>query len=146
MIRFFASAASGVTIVFAASTMQAQPLKQIGATSVGTPVMLETRSVKKAEGIITATLRVGLQPPIKTAGGDMVSMRSVAMIDCAKQTTATKERWFYFDAKGTKEARHDVPGKPGFGPAIKGSLADVALKYFCTAGTATAGKGNGNGG
>ncbi len=122
------------TIALALSStrvVQAQALQQIGTTSAGTPVMLETRSVKRAEGIVTATLRVALQPAIKTANGDMVSMKSIAMIDCAKQTTATKERWFYFDAKYTKEARHDVPGKPGFGPAIKGSLADVAIAHFC---------------
>jgi hypothetical protein len=116
---------------FAAGSVDAQSQEKIGATSAGTPVMLETKSVKKANGIITATLRVGLQPVIKTADGDMVAMRSIAMIDCAAKTTATKERWFYYDAKGTKVARHDVPGKPGFGPAIKGSLADVALAHFC---------------
>lgn len=109
----------------------AKGLTSIGATSAGTPVYLETKSVTRAGGIITATLRVGLQPTIKTAQGDMVSMRSIAMIDCANKTTATKERWFYFDEKGTKEARHDKPGKPGYGPALKGSLADVAIGHFC---------------
>jgi hypothetical protein len=124
--------ATAMAVVSAIRSVQAQSLQQIGATSAGTPVMLETKSVKKANGIITATLRVGLQPVIKTANGDMVAMRSIAMIDCAAKTTATKERWFYYDAKGTKVARHDVPGKPGFGPAIKGSLPDVALAHFCT--------------
>lgn len=94
--------------------------------------MLETASVKREGGIITATVRVGMQPTIKTANGEIVSMRSIVMIDCAKQTTATKERWFYFDAKGTKEARHDKPGIPGYGPAIKGSLADVVIVHFCS--------------
>ncbi len=109
----------------------AKGLTAIGATSAGTPVYLETKSVTRAGGIITATLRVGLQPTIKTAQGDMVSMRSIAMIDCANKTTATKERWFYFDERGTKEARHDKPGKPGYGPALKGSLADVAIAHLC---------------
>jgi hypothetical protein len=111
---------------------QAQKLTEIGKTSAGSPVMLEPKSVTRADGIVTATLRVALQPPMKTAKGDMVSLRSVAMIDCAKQTTATKERWFYYDEKGTREARHDKPGIPGYGAAIKGSLADVAIIYFCT--------------
>jgi hypothetical protein len=123
---------TALVAVLAAGNLRAQTQQQIGATSAGTPVMLETKSVKKANGIITAALRVGLQPVIKTANGDMVAMRSIAMIDCAAKTTATKERWFYYDAKGTKVARHDVPGKPGFGPAIKGSLPDVALAHFCT--------------
>ncbi len=111
--------------------LAAQAPTKIGATSAGTPVMLDTKSVTRAGGIITATLRVALEPAIKTTKGDMVSLRSIAMIDCAKQTTATKERWFYYDAKQTKEARHDKPGIPGYGPALKGSLADVALTHFC---------------
>jgi hypothetical protein len=116
-----------------ATTVHAQKLTEIGKTSAGTPVMLESGSRVTAAGITTATLRVGLQPTIKTANGDMVSMRSIMMFDCAQQTSATKERWFYFDAKGVKEARHDKPGKPGFGPAIKGSLADVGLAFVCSA-------------
>lgn len=115
------------------TSAQAQKLKEIGKTSAGTPVMLEGASKKGADGIITATLRVGLQPVIKTANGDMVMMRSTMMFDCAKQSTAMSERWFYFDAKATKEARHDKPGKPGYGPAIKGSLADVGLAGLCAA-------------
>ena len=116
------------------ATAHAQKLTKIGVTSVGTPVMLEARSVSQANGVITATVRAVLQPPIKTPKGDYKSTRSVAMFDCVKQSVATKERWFYFDEKGTKEARHDKPGIPGFGPAPKGSLADVALVYLCTAG------------
>lgn len=115
------------------ATLAAQALAKIGATSAGTPVMLETKSVTRTGGIITATLRVGLEPPIKTSTSDMVSLRSVAMIDCATQTTATKERWFYYDAKQTKEARHNKAGIPGYGPALKGSLADVAVRHFCPA-------------
>lgn len=117
----------------AASTLPAQKAIEIGKTSAGTPVMLEGSARKGADGIVTATLRTGLQPTIKTANGEMVSMRSIIMFDCAKQTTATKERWFYFDAKSTKEARHDKPGIPGYGPALKGGLADVGLAHVCKA-------------
>ncbi len=124
-----------LSILCAAQSASAQALKNIGETSAGTPVFLEPKSVSKAGGIVTATLRVALSPTIKTAGREMVSLRSTTMIDCAAQTSATKERWFYYDTKFRTEARHDVPGKPGFGPAIKGSLADVALKHFCTTAT-----------
>lgn len=88
----------------------------------GADVMLETKSVVRADGIVTATVRVLLQPPIKTASGELKSSRSVAMIDCSKQTVATKETWHYFDEAGTKEGMHRKPGMPGFGPATKGSL------------------------
>ena len=122
-----------VASVAASSAAHAQATETIGSTSAGTPVYVETKSVSKADGITTATLRVALAPPMKTANGDMVLLRSIAMIDCAKQMTATKERWFYFDAKGNREARHDKPGMPGYGSPIKGSLADVAIKHFCAA-------------
>ena len=124
---------SALVLVLMAAPADAQSLTKIGATSAGTPVMLETKSVAKANGITTATLRVGLQPPIKTADGNMVAMRTIMMFDCAKQTSATKERWFYFDEKFKKEARHDKPGIPGYGPALKGSVPDVALAHFCAA-------------
>ena len=93
--------------------------------------MLETRSVSRANGIVTATVRAALQPAIKTPKGEYKSTRSIAMFDCVKRTVATKERWFYYDEKGTKEARHDKPGIPGFGPVSKGSLAGVAFTHLC---------------
>jgi hypothetical protein len=130
-----ALAAIGFSLLCAARMLPAQALTNIGATSAGTPVFLEAKSVSKAGGIVTATFRVALSPTIKTSGKEMVSMRSTSMIDCAAQTSATKERWFYYDTKYKVEARHDTPGKPGYGPAIKGSLADVALKHFCTTAT-----------
>ena len=122
---------SVIALTMVAAVADAQSLTKIGATSAGTPVMLETKSVSKANGITTATLRVALQPPIKTSTEPMVSMRTIMMFDCAKQTTAMKERWFYFDEKFSKQARHDKPGIPGYGPAIKGSLADVGLAHLC---------------
>ena len=114
-----------------ASVAHAQQLTKIGVTSVGTPVMLEARSVSRANGIVTATVRAVLQPPIKTPKGDFKSTRSTAIFNCDKQTVATKERWFYYDEKGSKEARHDTPGIPGFGPVSKGSLAGVAFTHLC---------------
>ena len=134
MQRRIMSFSSGLTALLFAATAQAQQLTTIGTSSAGTPVMLESKSVKRADGIVTATLRVELKPTIKTATGDMVSMRSIMMFDCAKKTSATKERWFYYDAKYTKEARHDKPGIPGFGPPIKGTPADIGIAHFCAPG------------
>ncbi len=74
-----------------ASIAHPQNLTKIVATSVGTPVMLEMRSVSRASGIDTATVRAALQPAIKTPKGDYKSARSIAMFDCVKRTVATKE-------------------------------------------------------
>jgi len=107
-------------------------LTPIGNTSVGTPVMLETGSVTTANGIVTATVRVKLQPPLKSAKGELLNSRTIAMFDCAKRTVATKESWYYLDQAGRNIGMHKVIKLPGFGPAFKGSLADVAMTHLCT--------------
>ncbi|WP_331050862.1 surface-adhesin E family protein [Gemmatimonas sp.] len=111
---------------------QTGALKEIGKTSVGTPVFLEQKSVTRAGDVVTATVRVKLQPPIKNGAQELRSSRTIGMYDCAKQTVATKESWYYADDAGRKEGMHRTVKVPGFGPAIKGSLADVALKHLCT--------------
>ena len=113
------------------ATIQAQALREIGKTSVGTPVMLETRSVKRAGEIVTATVRVKLVPPLKGAQGELRSSRTIAMYDCAKRSVATKESWYYLDEAGRKEGMHKVIKTPGFGAVFKGSLADVAMLHLC---------------
>lgn len=112
----------------------ARALKEIGKTSVGTPVFLETVSVTRKGTVVTAAVRVALQPPLKHTDGDLRSSRTIAMYDCARQTVATKESWYYHDEAGRKEGMHRVVKTPGFGPAFKGSLADVAMTYLCTPG------------
>ena len=109
-------------------------LTAIGTTSVGTPVMLEAGSVSTANGIVTATVRVKLQPPLKSADGDLLTSRTIAMFNCAARTVATKESWYYLDEAGKKIGLHKVIKQPGFGPAFKGSLADVAMTHLCAAG------------
>ncbi len=116
----------------ASTASQAQRLTEIGKTSVGTPVMLETKSVSRANGIVTATVRVKLVPPIKHSSGDLRSSRTIAMYDCAKKTVATKESWYYLDEAGTKVGMHKVVKLPGYGPSFKGSLADVAMLHLCS--------------
>ena len=113
------------------SSLAAQKLMNIGQTSVGTPVFLEARSVTRANGIVTATVRVRLQPPLKHPLGDLRSSRTIAMYDCTKQTVATKESWYYLDDAGLKVGMHKSIKLPGFGPSFKGSLADVAMQYLC---------------
>jgi hypothetical protein len=66
--------------------------KEIGKTSVGNPVYVDPKSVKKAaDGIVTATLRAVFVKPIATPKGPITASRTVAMFDCAKKTVAVKE-------------------------------------------------------
>lgn len=112
---------------------KAAALQEIGTTSVGNPVLLEKGSVSRANGIVTATVRVRFVKPVKTPQGEWKSSRTIAMFDCAKQVVAVKENWYYFDEAGRRQASHKVVGIPGYGPAIKGSLPDVAMAHLCAA-------------
>ena len=117
-----------------AAPLHAQALKEIGKTSTGDPVFLETKSVKTEKGIITASIRAKFAKPTKAPAGDLYASKTIAMFDCAKQTVAVKENTYYLDQAGTKVGPHKVVGIPGYGPAFKGSVPDVAMGYLCAAG------------
>ena len=93
---------------------------------------LDENSVRKApDGIVTARLRVTYAPPLDTPKGKVTSSRAVAMFDCAKRLVATKQSVMYLnEAKGTEFSRRTI-AKPGFGPALTSTFADVALKHLC---------------
>ena len=111
----------------------AQPgWKQIGTTSVGNPVYLLAKSVKKApDGIITATLRAVFIKGVKTPQGVITSSKTIAMFDCVKQTVAVKENTYYYDESRNRIYQHSAPKLPGFATTIRNTLADIALHYLC---------------
>ncbi len=129
--RCFRTAVAVLLLCAASRSAAAQALKEIGMTSTGDPVLLETKSVKRANGIITASIRARFAKPTKAGMGDLYASRTIAMFDCAKQTTAVKENWYYLDKAGTKVGNHRVVGIPGYGSPFKGSVPDVAMKYLC---------------
>ena len=63
--------------------------------------------------------------------GTFTSSRTVAMFDCGKKTVAVKENIFFHDEKTNKVFDRSAAGKPGYGPAIKGTLPDIAMTYLC---------------
>ena len=105
--------------------------REIGKTSTGNTVYVDPRSVRKAKGIITATVRVRFTPPVQTSSGTMTASHTIAMFDCAKRTIAAKENTYYIDEARNRVADRTVNKMPGFGPALRGTLGDVALSYFC---------------
>jgi hypothetical protein len=106
--------------------------QEIGKTSVGNPVYLDPKSVKKgAGGIVTATLRVTFVKPANTPQGPITASRTVAMFDCGKKVVAVKENTYYHDEKSNRVYQHSAPKVPGYGTAIKGTLPDVAMAYLC---------------
>jgi hypothetical protein len=106
--------------------------KEIGKTSVGNPVFVDPKTVKKgADGIVTATLRVAFAKPVATPKGPITASRTVAMFDCQKQVVAVKDNTYFHDEKTNSVFQRSAPVKPGFGAAIKGTLPDVAMAYLC---------------
>jgi hypothetical protein len=105
----------------------------IGTTASGNQVFVDAKSVKRTGSLVAATVRVVFTTPVKTPKGTWMSSRVIATFDCAKKALAVKENVYYSDAKETKVADRTVNKLPGYGPAIGGSLPDVALKHLCAA-------------
>lgn len=107
--------------------------QEIGKTSVGNPVFIDPKSMKKAaDGIITATVRATFVKPVATPKGPITASKTVAMFDCTKKLVAVKENIYYHDEKAGTVYNRSAPGKPGFGTAIKGSLPDIAMAHLCS--------------
>lgn len=119
-------------LILAAAVLPQTKWQEIGRTSTGNSVYLDAKSVRKApDGILTARVRVTYTPPLDTPKGKVTSSRAVAMFDCAKRTVATKESVLFLnEAKGIEYSRRTI-AKPGFGPALTSTFADVALKHLC---------------
>jgi hypothetical protein len=108
--------------------------KEIGQTSSGNSVYVDPRSVKRSGNLVSATVRVVFKEPAQMTKGLLKSSRSTATFDCTKKYLAAKENVFYSDERSTKVIDRTVNKQPGFGPALGGSLGDVALKYLCAGG------------
>ena len=106
--------------------------KEIGKTSAGNSVFVDPRSVKKDNGIITARIRVKFTTPVQQQNGDhWDASHHIAMFDCAKSRVAAKETIYYSNEAAGKVSSRSTNKIPGFGPAIGGSMTQVALDYFC---------------
>lgn len=106
--------------------------KEIGKTATGNLVYVDPRSIKTVKGIITAWIRVRFVTPVPTPDeGTWGSSEHLAMFNCAKSTLAAKESIIFSDAAGTKVVKRDIIAQPGFGPALGGSMTQVALDYIC---------------
>jgi hypothetical protein len=131
-MRSFVVALAAAGALLAPARLAAQRRWQvIGTTSVGNPVSIDPKSVTKADGIVTALVRAEFVKPVATPKGAITSSRTVAMFDCARQVVAVKENTYYHDERANRVYQRSVVGVPGFGPAIRGTLPDIALAHFC---------------
>ena len=105
--------------------------QEIGKTSTGNVVYVDPKSIKTVNGIVHARIRVRFVTPVEAPEGRWMLSQHSPMFDCAKSLFANKESTYYSDAAGTKVIKHTVNAKPGFGPAIGGSMTQIALDYIC---------------
>ena len=94
-------------------------------------MFVDSRTVKKTGDLVAANVRVVFTEPVKGAKGRFASYRTSATFNCARKSLAAKENVYYADTKGTRVIDRTVNKMPGFGPALGGSLGDVALRYLC---------------
>lgn len=119
-------------VLLAAAVLPQSKWQEIGKTSTGNSVYLDAKSVRKSpDGIITAKVRVTYTAGLDTPKGKVTSSRATAMFDCAKNAVATKESVMYINEQQGIEFRRSVVAKPGFGPALPSTYADVALRHLC---------------
>jgi hypothetical protein len=112
------------------STARAQ-WKEIGKTANGNLVYVDPKSVKTKDGITSARIQVKFVPPAATPKGTWMLSRHEAMFNCAKKTLAAKSSTYYGDLAATTIIDRSVIKLPGYGPAIGGSMTQVALDYIC---------------
>lgn len=113
------------------TTLQAR-WKEVGKTRSGNPVFVDPRSVKRGkDGIVSATIRVTFNAPVKSPKGNITASRASAMFDCGKLTFAARDNATYLDEKKGTVFQRTVNKQPGYGPAIAGTFADVAMKHLC---------------
>jgi hypothetical protein len=105
--------------------------KEIGKTSAGNPISIDTKSIKTKDGVTSARVQVKFATPVQTPQGVWRLSRHDAMFNCAKKTVAAKSSTYYSDLAATKVVKRDVIKIPGYGPAIGGSMTQVALDYVC---------------
>lgn len=117
-----------------AFALLAQPAgrwREIGKTAAGNTVYIDPASVRRADGIVTATVRSTYAAPSQTPKGPITASRAVAMFNCADKTVAVKETIIYHDERRGTIYEKRTPAAPGFGPAFRSNFSGVALDYLC---------------
>lgn len=105
--------------------------REIGKTSIGNIIYVDPKSVKTANGIVTAFVRVVYVNPAKTPKGNITAVREIAMFDCRKRLVGAKEITIYLDEKTNRIYSHEVVAQPGYGTPMEGTFAPVALEKLC---------------
>jgi len=111
--------------------VQAAAWIALGTTSTGNAVFADERSVRTVDGLVHATVKVVYAKPVATPTGPLGGAVTKAMFDCVRKTVAVKESTLYHDMARRTVYSKTVVGKPGFGPQMRGTFAQVALEGLC---------------
>jgi hypothetical protein len=114
-----------------ASAAGAQPLREIGKTAAGNPVLVEQRTVRRTGPLLDATVRVKFAKAVRAPAGDWWSSRTRITLDCTKRQVKVLENWYYGDTAWRRTASHSTPGIPAFGTVMGGSMTSVAYDALC---------------
>jgi len=88
--------------------------------------------VKTVNGIITARIRVKFTTPVDAKPGVKWFASHTSRCSTApKSKVAAKESLYYGDAGESKVVERQAPVQPGYGPAMRGAMTEVALNYLC---------------
>jgi hypothetical protein len=107
------------------SASRAQSWKEIGKTASNSVVLVDTKSIKRMGDSISVVLRSRFAKP---DGEGITGTRTVATFNCPKQQILVRENDSY---AGTHLVTKKVPGRPGYGAVLGGSLTGVAYAYLC---------------
>ncbi len=118
-------------IAIISQPVEAQRPRQIGVTAAGNPVLVEPRSVRRDASMLHGTLRVRFAKPVRVAGGDWWSSRTRLTFDCSRREVKVLENWYYGDTTWRRVVSHTVPGQPGFGTVLGGSMTSVGYDALC---------------
>ena len=105
--------------------------REIGKTVAGNTVFIDPASVRRSDGIVTATVRSTYAAPSQTPKGPITASRAVAMFNCTAKTVAVKETIIYHDERRGTIYEKRTPANPGFGPAFRSNFSGIALEYLC---------------
>jgi hypothetical protein len=123
--------AAAVVTCRAATAAGAQAVREIGRTAAGNPVLVESRTVRRAGTMLDATVRVKFARAVRARGGDWWSSRTRLTLDCSARQVKVLENWYYGDTTWRRIASHTSPGTPAFGTVMGGSMTSVAYDALC---------------
>lgn len=122
-----------LAMAVAGRSAHGQALREIGRTAAGNPVLVEPRTIRREAPMVHASIRVRFAKPVRAPGGDWWSSRTRLTFDCSKRQVKVLENWYYGDTTWRQVRSHRVPGQPGFGTVIGGSMTSVGYDALCAA-------------